>query len=170
MAAPHAARAPDFAQATTRSPGEVQDTEAADFANKLSAVLLECRRVLKNNGLLVLTYHHSRIEGWTSVYSAIREAGFHITHTQPVKAEMAVSVPIKQSNSPVHFDLILLLQSQSALHYHFPKRLNRGILPTSLIIDMAPGMRILQCTAEVATVSKRMSVPRNLAMPYDHGG
>lgn len=93
---------------TTRSPREVQDTDAGEFTTKLASVFSECHRVLKDAGLLVLTYHHSRIEGWTSVYQAIRHAGFHITHTQPVKAEMSVSIPIQQSNSPVHFDLILV--------------------------------------------------------------
>lgn len=98
----------EFALPSTRAKGEVQDTDAENFTGKLTSVLCECHRVLKDSGLLVLTYHHSRIEGWTSVYRAIREAGFHITHTQPVKAEMAVSVPIQQSKSPVHFDLILV--------------------------------------------------------------
>jgi len=98
----------DFAGTSTRSTGEVQDTEAEVFTCKLASVLRECHRVLTDSGLLVLTYHHSRIEGWTSVYRAIREAGFYITHIQPVKAEMSVSVPIQQSKSPVHFDLILV--------------------------------------------------------------
>lgn len=98
----------EFGLPSTRAEGEVQDTDADDFTGKLTSVLRECHRVLKDPGLLVLTYHHSRIEGWTSVYRAIREAGFYITHTQPVKAEMAVSVPIQQSKSPVHFDLILI--------------------------------------------------------------
>jgi putative DNA methylase len=104
----------DFADPSTRSPGEVQDTQEEDFTRKLTSVLRECNRVLTDSGLLVLTYHHSRIEGWTSVYRAIREAGFHIANTQPVKAEMAVSVPIQQSKSPVHFDLILVCRKASS--------------------------------------------------------
>ncbi len=104
----------DFARPSTRSTGEVQDTEAEDFTSKLTSVLRECKRVLTDSGLLVLTYHHSRIEGWTSVYRAIREAGFYITHTHPVKAEMAVSVPIQQSKSPVHFDLILVCRKTAS--------------------------------------------------------
>jgi putative DNA methylase len=98
----------DFSCPSTRSPGEVQDTRAEDFTRKLTSVLRECNRVLRDSGLLVLTYHHSRIEGWTSIYKAIRQAGFHVAHTQPVKSEMAVSVPLQQSKSPVHFDLILV--------------------------------------------------------------
>jgi adenine-specific DNA methylase len=97
-----------FEHPTTRARQEVQDTRVDRFASKLTAVFGECHRVLGDAGLLVFTYHHSRIEGWASVYKAIRESGFYITHTHPVKAEMAVSVPIKQSTVPVHFDLIIV--------------------------------------------------------------
>jgi putative DNA methylase len=98
----------DFVDPSTRSPQEVQDTDEEGFTQKLTSVLCECNRVLTDDGLLVLTYHHSRVEGWTSIYKAIRDGGFHIVRTHPVKAEMAVSVPIQQSKSPVHFDLILV--------------------------------------------------------------
>lgn len=97
-----------FQAETTRSLREVQDTEADSFASKLESVFRECHRVLKNDGLLVLTYHHSRAEGWASVYRAIRDSGFYVTHSHPVKAEMAVSVPIQQASTPVNFDLILV--------------------------------------------------------------
>lgn len=102
-----------FKLSTTRSTQEVQDTEIETFTSKLTSVFSECQRVLKNNGLLVFTYHHSRIEGWVSIYEAVRKAGFHITHTHPVKAEMAVSVPIQQSKVPVQFDLIIVCRKDS---------------------------------------------------------
>jgi putative DNA methylase len=43
---------------TTRHEREVQDAEADSFASKLRAVFSECCRILKNEGLLVFTYHH----------------------------------------------------------------------------------------------------------------
>jgi hypothetical protein len=97
-----------FGERTTRSEREVQDTEADRFTDKLTSVLAECHRVLKSSGLLVLTYHHSRTEGWASVYQAIRKAGFQIVLTHPVKSEMAVAIPIQQASVPVNFDLILV--------------------------------------------------------------
>jgi len=96
-----------FQRVTTRATEEVQDTDSQAFTDKLSAVFNECHRVLKDDGLMVFTYHHSRAEGWASVYEAVRKAGFQITHTHPIKAEMAVSVPIKQAKEPVNFDLII---------------------------------------------------------------
>jgi len=93
---------------TTRYPGEVQDTDSNLFTSKLTSVFAECNRVLHDNGLFVFTYHHSRHEGWTSVHRAIRHAGFVCIQAYPVKAEMSVSMPLQQTSSPIHLDLILV--------------------------------------------------------------
>jgi hypothetical protein len=98
---------------TTRSPCEVQDTDADNFASKLIAVFKECHRVLKRDGLLVFTYHHSRIDGWLALYRAIRESGFYATHAHPVKSEMAVAIPIQQSKTPINFDLIIVCRKDA---------------------------------------------------------
>ncbi|MGI8587375.1 MAG: DNA methyltransferase [Chloroflexia bacterium] len=95
-------------QVTTRSPREVQSADVAAFAGSLTAVFAECHRVLKTTGRLVFTYHHSRMEGWTAVYKAVRASGFYIVRAHPVKAEMAVSVPVQRAKSPINFDLVLV--------------------------------------------------------------
>src|SRR5262249_2736930 len=56
---------------TTRHEAEVQDTNANEFGRKLRNVFAECARVLKNDGLLIFTYHHSREEGWMALADAI---------------------------------------------------------------------------------------------------
>lgn len=124
-----------FACPSTRSPAEVQDTQAEGFTEKLTSVLRECNRVLTDSGLLVLTYHHSRIEGWTSMYRAIRQAGFYVAHTQPVKSEMSVSVPLQQSKSPVHFDLILVCRKN----------------PSPQSVAEHDGVPLLSCLGETKT-------------------
>jgi putative DNA methylase len=93
---------------TTRCESEVQDTDSERFTAKLTSVFTECARVLKDKGLFVFTYHHSRHEGWTSVHQAIRHAGFFCAQAYPIKAEMSVSMPLQQSKSPIHLDLILV--------------------------------------------------------------
>jgi hypothetical protein len=141
---------------STRSPHEVQDTDAGDFSSKLASVLRECYRVLKDSGLLALTYHHSRIEGWTSVYKAVREAGFQITHTQPVKAEMAVSVPIQQSKSPVHFDLILVcrkIPSAIVTADEDPQRAEGSALKEAKGHE---GIPMLACLGETKTAAQEL--------------
>lgn len=97
-----------LAESTTRSSKEVQSADVNIFVRRLTAVFRECHRVLKDDGLLVFTYHHSRNEGWAALYQALRSAGFSVIKTHPVKAEMAVSIPIQQSEFPVNFDLIIV--------------------------------------------------------------
>lgn len=93
---------------TTRCPSEVQDTDSELFTKKLTSVFAECGRVLRDDGLFVFTYHHSRHEGWTAVHRAIRHSGFVCTQVYPIKAEMSVSMPLQQAKSPIHLDLILV--------------------------------------------------------------
>lgn len=100
---------------TTRSKNEVQDNSPSQFSQKLQSVFAECNRVLKDDGLLVFTYHHSKSEGWSSVYTAIRNSGFVITKVHPIKAEMSVSVPVMKSKKPINFDLIFVCKKDTSL-------------------------------------------------------
>lgn len=97
---------------TTRHPKEVQDTSAVSFAQKLCAVFTECHRLLRDDGLLVFTYHHSRQEGWTSLTAAIYDAGFSVVNAHPVKSEMAVAAPKSQAKEPIQIDIIIVCKKQ----------------------------------------------------------
>ena len=99
---------PDYRADTTRSNSEVQNSDARTFTERLTLVLREAARVLKDNGLLVFTYHHSRWEGWRSVLNAVIEAEFQIEACHPVKAEMSVATPKHQAKSPINFDIIMV--------------------------------------------------------------
>ena len=94
---------------TTRCPTkEAQDQNPVSFTRKLQAVFNECHRVLKDNGLLVFTYHHSREEGWQSIATAILKSGFFVINTHPVKSEMSVATPKSQSKNPIQLDIIIV--------------------------------------------------------------
>ncbi|MGD0900246.1 MAG: DNA methyltransferase [Thermoguttaceae bacterium] len=99
--------------ATTRQAAEVQDADAQRFAAKLQTVFRECHRVLKDEGLLVFSYHHSRDEGWQSLAEAILDAGFAVVNSHPVKAEMSVATPKSQAKEPIQLDIILVCRKRS---------------------------------------------------------
>ncbi len=101
---------------STRSPAEVQDADADSFAGKLQAVFRECHRLLKDGGLLVFTYHHSRDEGWTSLAAAVLGAGFTVVNSQPVKAEMSVAAPKSQAKEPIQLDIIIVCRKETTAH------------------------------------------------------
>ncbi|MDT8782295.1 MAG: DUF1156 domain-containing protein [Candidatus Bathyarchaeota archaeon] len=97
-----------FDKDTTRSFEEIQDMDENKFADKLSAVFTECNRVLKKDGVLVFTFHHSQIAGWKAIMKSIRHAGFFIPTTHFVKSEMSVAVPKSQAKNPITIDIILV--------------------------------------------------------------
>jgi putative DNA methylase len=103
------------ASATTRHPSEVQDADADKFADKLKLVFHECHRVLRDEGLLVFTYHHSRREGWVSLATAILGSGFAVVNSHPVKAEMSVATPKSQAKEPIQFDIIVVCRKQETI-------------------------------------------------------
>ena len=103
---------PGFGSITTRSDREVQHTDPDEFRLRLQAVWRECHRVLKPRGLLVFTYHHSRHEGWHSVFTAVTEAGFTIVAAHPIKAEMSVAMPKHQARDPIDLDIILVCRKR----------------------------------------------------------
>lgn len=98
---------------STRNDAEVQDTNAEKFATKLERVFRECSRILKDSGLLIFTYHHSKDEGWRSVAAAILGAGFLVVNSHPVKSEMSVATPKSQAKEPIQLDIILVCRKRN---------------------------------------------------------
>jgi putative DNA methylase len=99
-------------QSTTRRNCEVQDTDSNQFSYKLRLVFEECKRVLKENGLLVFTYHHSHPDGWLALANAVYGAQFSIVQAHPVRAELAVATPKSQTNEPILIDAIIVCRKQ----------------------------------------------------------
>ncbi|MFB2920357.1 MULTISPECIES: DNA methyltransferase [Aerosakkonema] len=98
---------------TTRHPNEVQSREPAVFAERLQRVFSECYRVLKSDGLMVFTYHHSKAEGWQAILRAIVNSGLVIIATHPIKSEMSVATPKSQANSPIDLDIIIVCRKRN---------------------------------------------------------
>lgn len=103
---------------TTRSDCEVQNADEGGFTDRLAAVWRESHRVLKEDGLLAFTYHHSRPEGWRCVLQALMEAEFGISAVHPIKAEMSVAMPKLQAKEPIDLDIILVCRKRSRMKTH----------------------------------------------------
>jgi len=103
-------------RSSTRHPEEVQDASAEQFAGKLQAVFRECHRVLRDDGLLVFTYHHSRADGWTSLAEAIVGASFDVVNAHPLKSEMSVATPKSQAKEPIQLDVVLVCRKREVDH------------------------------------------------------
>jgi putative DNA methylase len=91
---------------------EVQDRDTESFTRKICSIFRECNRVLKEDGLLCFSYHHSTIGGWMAIYNSVTEAGFDIVAAHPVKAEMSVASPKSAAKDPINLDAILVCKKE----------------------------------------------------------
>jgi len=106
-----------FSKESTRSKKEVQDISHELFSTKLEKVFIDLNRVLKKEGMLVFTYHHSDNEGWLSLIKAIYNSNFYIADTFPIKSEMSVAIPKSQSKEPINYDIIFYLKKRDESGY-----------------------------------------------------
>lgn len=102
-----------FEDSTSRSGAEVQGTNAVEFGQLLGGVFAECARVLKSDGTMAFTFHHSRQEAWASVAEAIEKAGLEVVAAHPVKAEMSGAMPKLQAKEPIDLDLVIVCKHPS---------------------------------------------------------
>jgi putative DNA methylase len=104
-----------FAAPDSSHEDEVQSRDPERFAEKLARVFCECNRVLKDDGILSFSFHHSRAEGWLSIYEAITNAGFQITAAYPIHSEMSVASPKSATKEPINLDAILVCKKSAGI-------------------------------------------------------
>ncbi|SHM56842.1 putative DNA methylase [Paracoccus solventivorans] len=110
---------PFFNREDSSADGEVQDKDPSIFAHHLGLVFAECRRVLKDEGVLAFSFHHSRPDGWAAIYRALSDAGLSVVAAHPVHAELRAASPKTAAKDPISLDAILVCRKQAAVH---PKR------------------------------------------------
>lgn len=97
-----------FKRENSSSLGEVQHSDPRYFSVQLEKVFSECYRVLKREGLLVFSFHHSRPEGWAAIFQAVQSSGLRIVAAHPVYGELSVSSPKSSTKAPISLDAILV--------------------------------------------------------------
>lgn len=107
--------APYFDRPDSSHEGEVQDRDPSIFSLKIERVFAECNRVMKPNGILAFTFHHSTPEGWIAIYRALAASGFVVVAAHPIKAEMSVGNPKSAAKEPINIDAILVCRKSGAI-------------------------------------------------------
>lgn len=101
-------RYPWMAREDSSGQGEVQHKDPRVFARLLASVFTEACRVLKHEGVLAFSFHHSRAEGWAAIYEAINKAGLAVVAFYPVHAELRAASPKTSTKEPISLDAILV--------------------------------------------------------------
>lgn len=106
-------RYPWLSRPDSSDQGEVQHKDPRVFSRQLSYVFTECCRVIKDDGVLAFSFHHSRPEGWAAIYEAISNAGFAVVAAHPVHAELRSSSTKSATKDPISLDAILVCKKRS---------------------------------------------------------
>ena len=105
-------RYPFFNRPNSYHQGEVQNKDPAEFAVRLGQVFRECHRVLKDDGVLVFSFHHSRPEGWVAIYQVLHDSKMSVASIYPVHAEMSVASPKSNTKEPISLDILLVCKKR----------------------------------------------------------
>ena len=95
--------------------------------------------MLKEDGLLVFTYHHSRAEGWSSILKALMDAGFGVVAAHPIKSEMSVATPKTQAKEPIDLDIILVCRKRGG---RAVANINGGLWPEVMTVAAHQAARL----------------------------
>jgi putative DNA methylase len=89
-----------------RTPGAGKKAAAAAraqaqvfYQEMMTRVFQECRRILRDDGVLTVMFTHKKQEAWASLFTSLIEAGFMITATWPVKTESEHSLHQANKNA-----------------------------------------------------------------------
>lgn len=97
-----------------------------EYQDLLTAVFREGQRVLKGNGKLIFTFHHTKWQAWWTVLQAITVSGMRVVDSFPVMSEYKVNPHIRNKQS-LDMDLVLICQKNN-----LPSPI-RSLLPSDIL-------------------------------------
>lgn len=163
-----------FQKDNSSDKGEVQDKCPQAFAHNLERVFKESYRVLKDEGLLIFSFHHSKTDAWLAIYQAITQAGFFIAAAHPIKAEMAGARPKNATKYPINLDSILVCKKRTVLkkdtinvmveaqrgYSHYIKRYKK------INRQLATGDKLVIMASQVLVYSSMAKLPSDLVEKF----
>jgi hypothetical protein len=100
---------PEFEpEITLKSQEIIEDSmskDAAFFFEQMTLAWKECHRVLKDEGLLVFTFHHKEGDRWSGLLKSLFDAGFYLVAAYPTHSEALNSIVI-QATKGITYDII----------------------------------------------------------------
>lgn len=89
----------NVARFKTAARGKARKLADDDYTAKMLSAFRECRRVLRDDGVLTITFTHKRVDAWDSLGRALVDAGFEVTATWPVHTESEHSLHQAKKNA-----------------------------------------------------------------------
>jgi len=90
------------AESIVANPAENKGEE--EFEIEMGEAFETIRNVLKEDGVLAFTYHHSEAESWAELLASLCDAGFEVTATYPITADVSKFT----KGEAVEFDIVIV--------------------------------------------------------------
>jgi adenine-specific DNA methylase len=88
-----------------------QGKTESGYYELMRSVYQECWRVLKDDGTLMFTFHHSKSQAWWTLLFALRDSGFVIDDYFPVTSEYKVN-PHVRGKDAIDLDLVIICKKR----------------------------------------------------------
>jgi hypothetical protein len=89
--------------------------ETGQYVPVLTGIFGECRRVLRENGRFIFTFHHWNPKAWIALSLALRHTHFRLVNRYVVHAENLSSVHIMGQNALIHDVVLVLAGAETAV-------------------------------------------------------
>jgi len=78
---------------------DAKDEARQHYRKLMAETFAECRRILRDDGVLTVMFTHKKQEAWEALFASLVQAGFKITATWPVKTESEHSLHQAKKNA-----------------------------------------------------------------------
>ena len=95
----------------TGTSGTEDDESAMSAANAayqglMTACWAECRRVMKDGGVMAFTFHHSADEPWMSILQSLFDSGWLLEATYPIRSDESKGEGAQFGSKKIEYDII----------------------------------------------------------------
>ena len=103
------------------------------YTTSLTRAFKEAHRILKNDGICVIMFTHKNTEAWISLLNSIRESGFQVVATWPLRMEMTARM--RAMNSATVNSTILIAcrkaspQNKMIFKHEFKEKIMNELIP-----------------------------------------
>ncbi|MBC7333615.1 MAG: DUF1156 domain-containing protein [Actinobacteria bacterium] len=116
-----------------------QAKDEKDFIDGLTAVFKEAGRKLKDDGIMVFTFHHQEEKAWGAVLQSVLNAGFYIASIYPVQSEKSTSTHIFQKAN-VRYDMVIVCRKRESK----PERKHWSVLEDEIYFKVEEELKRLE--------------------------
>jgi len=103
-------------------------SDVKTFEIRLKKALVEMRKILEENGLLILWFSHRRLEAWEAVIRALRDAEFKLTNIIPLVSEHPTrSVTMGGRAGLSHVLILVARKTSSPIHIEKEELMKRVV-------------------------------------------